>query len=79
MNHFEAHLMISSTEDTQDGNMVKLFLWEKGKMVNAMLKILDGFTISAFLMRLCQLRYFSFFGQGNFTIGLKVEINPIFR
>ena len=35
-------------------------------------------ALSAFLMRLCQLRYFSFFGQGNFTIGLKVEINPIF-
>ena len=34
--------------------------------------------ISAFLMRSCQLRYFSFFGQGNFTIGLKVEVNPIF-
>ena len=45
MNHL-AHLMKRSRlQSTQDGNLVKVFLWEKGKMANGMLEILDGFSL----------------------------------
>ena len=48
MYHFEAHLMVSSSEvyrpfSTQDDNLVKVFLWDKGKIAIVMLDILDGF------------------------------------
>ena len=47
MNHFEA-LMVSSGEkrlqSSQDGNLVKGSLLEKGKMANEMLYILDVFS-----------------------------------
>ena len=47
MNNFEAHLIVSSRKvDSKVLRMailVKVFLWEKGKMANVMLEILDGF------------------------------------
>ena len=49
MNHFEAHLMASSWEvDSKlrysGWQLVEVLLWEKGKRVNVMLQILDGFS-----------------------------------
>ena len=41
MNHFEVHLMVevrSKLQSIQDGNLVKVFLWEKGKMANVIFR-----------------------------------------
>ena len=54
MNHFEAHLMISSQkkrlQSTQDDNLVKVFWWgeKQNKMANVMLEILDVFPRNEF-------------------------------
>ena len=48
MDNFETYQMVSprdvKLQSTQmHGNLVKFFSWEKGKIVNVMLEILDGF------------------------------------